>query len=198
MSIIHPHRTFPEDCLPLEAALWWSNHAELFLRVLTSPKYRRHGQYSNQSENLLIYPPECNVMETNMNGRKSKQLSNRPTNSASQSLPFFWANITLTAEDVDTLSGEKANLEQLALAYISVGAIGLGLSVKYDFVGKSYTVCIYGRDSGNDMRPCGVSGQSSDLRDAILVCLFKFNNRLQGSFDGVSSHDNSIQSTRFK
>lgn len=198
MSVIHPHFGFVEDCLPLEAALWWRDHSELFLRVLTSPRYRRAGYDSDKSGNLLIYPPKCDIKETILNGRKSTKPSTRPATGASESLPFQWINIPLTPEDLAVLSTETAGLEQLSLAYISLGAVGLGLSVKFDFTRKSYTVCIYGPDNAANMRPCGISGQSPDLRDALLVCLYKFNNRLQGSFDGSTGETNSIQSGRFK
>lgn len=198
MSVLHPHFSFPEDCLPIEAAVWWRDNSDLFLRCLTSVKYRRPVYGTSSSGNLLIYPPKCDIKEEILNGRKPKQSGGGLGTGNNKSAAFQWINVSLTAEDVDTLSKEQADLEQLSLAYIAVGGLGFGLSVKYDSAGKSYTVCIYGPDMANDGRPCGVSGRSSDLRDAILVCLFKFNNRLQGSFDGVSNQDATVQSRRFQ
>jgi len=198
MKSFHPHREFPEDCLPLEAAIWWRDNANLFLRCLTQPKYRRFYADSRLSGNLIIYPPKCYMNGENMNGRKPKR--NGTGNSVGINKPstFQWINVTLTDQDLDILEREKADLEQLALAFISLGVQQLGLSVKYDRVGESYSVSIYGSDMANDGKPCGISGASSELRDALLVALYRFNNCLQGSFDGRTNSNPTIQSRRFR
>ena len=198
MSVLHPHFGFPEDCLPIEAAIWWRDNYDLFLRCLTSKKYAKPLYGTTVSGNLLIYPPKCDIKESILNGRKSTKSGSRSGAGAGVSTAFQWVNVSLTAEDLDTLAGETADLEQLSLAFVAVGAVGFGLSVKFDSAGKSYTCCIYGPDNANDGRPCGISGRSPDLRDALLVLLFKFNNRLQGSFDGVSNQDAIVQSRRFQ
>jgi len=198
MSVIHPHRTFPEDSLPLETALWWRDHSELFLRALLQPKYRGRSSFSNLSGNLLIYPPKCNRMENNVNGRKPKRSEPVAGNSNGKPAAFRWINVALTAEDIDLLERETANLEQLSLAFIELGVRGFGLSVKYDSARKSYSVSIYGSDMANHNQPCGISGAAADLRDALLVSLFRFNTRLQGSFDGSTTENAAIQPSRFK
>lgn len=133
-----------------------------------------------------------------MNGRKPSRPRLGHGDGNDKSPTFQWINIALTSEDLDILEGEEADLEQLAFAFISLGMRGLGLSVKFDNAGKSYSVSIYGRDSRNNNKPCGISGAAADLRDAILVSLFRFNNRLQGSFDGCTTEDSIIQPKRFK
>jgi len=198
MNVLHPHRTFPEDFLPLETALWWRDHSELFLRALTQPKYRSKSQFSSLSGNLLIYPPKCNRMENEMNGRKPKRSSPVAGNSNAKPSTFRWINVTLTAEDIDILERETANLEQLALAFIELGVRGFGLSIKYDSARKSYSVSIYGSDMANNNQPCGISGAAADLRDALLVSLFRFNTCLQGSFDDSTTENAAIQPSRFK
>jgi len=198
MSILHPHFSFPEDCLPIEAAIWWRDNSDLFLRCLTQAKFHRPQFGSDLSGNLLIYPPKCNRMENEMNGRKPRGHGSRLGSSDAQPATFRWINITLTSEDINTLEREEASLEQLALAFIQLGVRGLGLAVKYDSVGKSYAVSIYGSDTTNHMQPCGISGKSADLRDALLVSLYRFNHSLQGSFDGCTGEDNVLQSGRFK
>ncbi len=198
MSIIHPHFQFFADNAPPELALWWYYNSELFLRCLTLPKYHKPGWNSSLSGNLIIYPPKCDIKDGKMNGRKPKQPVDRFSNSDVKSVPLKWINITLTDQDIALLEGETADLEQLAFAYISLGMHGLGLSVKYDSARKSYNVSIYGSDMANNMQPCGVSGSASNLRDALLVSLFRFNTCLQGSFDGQSSKDSTVQSTRFR
>lgn len=197
MSVIHPHYSFPEDCLPFEAAVWWRDHADLFLRVLTTKKYQYPVFGGTLSGNLLIYPPECNIKEIKLNGRKSTRSGSRSGSGDVKSSPIHWCNIPLTPEDLDLLAKETADLEQLALAFVTVGSVGFGLSVKFDSTGKSFNCSIYGPDLSNDGRPCGVSGRSPDLRDALLVLLFRFNSRLQGSFDGQSNSDTAIQPRRF-
>lgn len=198
MSIIHPHRTFPEDCLPLEAAIWWRDNSALFLRCLVQPKFHKNRFGSTNTGNLLIYPPLCYRKEDILNGRKPKRSGGGLGSSDVKSATFQWINVPLTDQDLDILEREKASLEQLALAYISLGVQRLGLAVKYDSARKSYTVSIYGCDIRNDNKPCGISGAAADLRDALLVSLYRFNNCLQGSFDGQTNSDTAIQPRRFR
>lgn len=196
-SFYFPH-LYPEDVLPIAAAIWWRDNYALFLRVLLSPKYRQFYFGSNTSQNLLIYPPECNRMESNLNGRKPRRHGDGVGSGNDKPATFRWINITLTDQDLDILGQETASLEQLSLAFVQLGVRGLGLAIKYDRSRATFVCSIYGSDSTNNMQPCGVSGQSSDLRDALLVSLFRFNNRLQGSFDGSTAEDNTIQPRRFQ
>lgn len=198
MTLFKLHDSFPENVLPLEAAIWWRDNADLFLRCLTAAKYHRAGFNSHLSPNLIIYPPKCNIMENEMNGRKPSRNVAKPGNRNEQPLPFRWLNIALTSEDLNLLERETANLEQLALAFIQLGVLGLGLSIKYDNARKCYNVSIYGSDNANHMQPCGISGSSADLRDALLVSLYRFNSCLQGSFTGSTAEDSMVQPSRFK
>jgi len=136
-------------------------------------------------------------MENKLNGRKPKRHGDSVGGSNDKSAPFRWINVQLTSEDINILEGETADLEQLAYAFIQLGVRGLGLSIKYDSARKSYAVSIYGSDSTANMQPCGISGSSPDLRDALLVSLYRFNHCLQGSFDGCTSKDAIVQPKRF-
>ena len=198
MSNPHKDWIYPEDVLPTEAALWWRDNVELFCSILLSPRYHKAVFGSNMSGNLLIYPPKCNKMENTMNGRKSTRTKPQSSNGDAQSLPLRWINLPLTPEDLDTLGQTEINCEQLALAYIELGSHGLGLSVKYDSFRKQYSVSIYGSDVSNHGQPCGISGAAPNLWDAILVSLFRFNSRLQGSFDGSTLNNPDIQPARFR
>ncbi len=198
MSIIPPTFNLACDFLPPEAAIWWLKNSDLFLRILKQGKNGRRPFVGNLSHNLLIYPPKCDIMENKMNGRRTKQPKPRFDDSNGKSLPFKWVNVPLTAEDIGILERETANLEQLALAYLNVGVLGFGLSCKYDFSRKSFVCCIYRPNMGNDVQPCGVSGAAADLRDALLVLLYKFNNCLGGSFDNATFENDPIQPRRFK
>jgi hypothetical protein len=197
MSVIHPHFQDFWDNSPIELALWWYFNSELFLRCLTQPKYHKPLWGSNLSGNLIIYPPKCDIKEEKMNGRKPKQPVARFSDSNAQPSPLRWINIPLTDKDIALLEGETASLEQLAFAFVSLGMHGLGLSIKYDSTRKSYNCSIYGPDLAANMQPCGVSGAAPDLRDALLVSLFRFNSCLQGSFDGQSAKNPTVQSRRF-
>lgn len=197
MSIIHPHFQDYWDNSPVELALWWYYNSELFLRCLTQSKYHKPFGQNTVTGNLLIYPPKCNIKDGQMNGRKSKQPVARFSDSDGKPSTLQWINISLTDKDIAILESETGDLEQLAFAYISLGMLGLGLSVKYDSARKSYNVCIYGPDMAANMQSCGVSGAAPDLRDALLVSLYKFNSRLQGSFDGQSVKNAAIQPRRF-
>jgi hypothetical protein len=133
-----------------------------------------------------------------VNGRKPTKPRARSGSSNGESLPFEWINVRLTDKDLDILEAETADLEQLALAYISLGVQRLGLSIKFDRVGESFVVSIYGFDLRNNNKPCGISGAAPDLRDALLVSLYRFNHCLQGSFDGRTDQNTTIQSRRFR
>jgi hypothetical protein len=198
MSIIHPQDFFPSDNYPVWFNVWWRDHSDLFLRSLWNVKYLKPAFGSSLSGNLLIYPKEPNRMESEMNGRKSNKHGAGLGNGDGKSLPFQWINVQLTPEDLNLLSAETVDIEQLAYSFIGLGMRGLGLSVKYDSTRKSYAVSIYGSDSANNDRPCGISGAASDLRDALLVSLFRFNSCLQGSFDGRTNTDTVFQSGRFR
>ena len=198
MSFLHPHRVFPEEFLDSDTAVWWRDNAAMFFRVLTQEKYRRFYLDGNLSNNLLIYPPGFVQMESKMNGRKPKRPSVGSGSVDDKSVAFKWVNIPLTDQDLDILEQETADLEQLALAFISLGMQRLGLSVKYDRVRESYSVSIYGRDMGNAEKPCGVSGTAADLRDALCVSLYRFNTCLQGSFDGSTVEGTTFQPKRFR
>lgn len=198
MSVLHPHHTDYMDYGSLDLRLWWHSNESLFVSILQSGKKYKPSLYSDKTGNLLIYPAYFALMEETMNGRKSKSVGTKPQNSDGQSAAIRWVNHTLTSEDIDQLEQETASLEQLSYALIELGERGLGISVKYDLARKSFSVSIYGSDTTNNMRPCGVSGQSSELRDAILVSLFKFNNCLQGSFDGCADPDTVVQPIRFR
>jgi hypothetical protein len=197
MSVIHPHFSNFEDASPVQLALWWYYNSELFLRCLTQPKYHNPVWNSHLSGNLIIYPPLCNIKENKMNGRKPKQPVARFSDSDVKSSPLRWINIPLTDKDIDLLEQETASLEQLAFAFVSLGMRGLGLSIKYDSARKSYNCSIYGPDMAANMQSCGVSGAAPDLRDALLVSLFRFNSCLQGSFDGQSAKNPAVQPRRF-
>lgn len=198
MSVIHPQRMFPSDLVPIELNVWWRDNSDLFLRCLTAPKYRVSGLFGTMSGNLLIYPPKCSITEEKMNGRKPKRHGTGLGNSDGQPLPFRWINIPLTSEDISTLERETVDLEQLAFGFIQLGMFGLGLSVKYDSARKSYNVSIYRPSDATHLQPCGISGSAPDLRDALLVSLYRFNNCLEGSFDNAPDQDVALQSGRFR
>lgn len=198
MSIFHPHFRDPIDFMPADVLVWWSANAKECVRLLTHPAYRHAAANSKLSENLFIYVPKHLIMENEMNGRKSKTNGTKLESSSSEPVSFRWINVTLSDQDLDILERETASLELVASSLVQLVVRGLGISVKYDPVGKSYSCSIYGRDTRNNMQPCGISGRASDVRDAILVSLYRFETGLQGSFDGQSDQGNVLQSKRFR
>jgi hypothetical protein len=198
MNVYHPHLEFPSNLVPIEINLWWRDNADLFLRCIISPKFHKSWEGSSLSGNLIIYPPMCNIKENILNGRKSKRNVPGMGVRHDEPAPFRWINLPLTSEDINLLEQEEASLEQLAYAYIQLGVRGFGLSIKFDNTREQYICSIYGSDFSNNNQPCGISGAATQLRDALLVSLYRFNNRLQGSFDGKSNTDTTVQSTRFR
>ena len=198
MSIFPRHKTDYFEFMPPGLAYWYYLNSRLILAGLRSKNKVNQIAEGWVTPNLLIYPPESLIKERKMNGRKPTGNGSKPSSGNGKSLPIRWVNHTLTAEDINALEGETANLELLSSHLIQLVGSGLGVSVKYDHIRKSYNCCIYGSDNRNDGQSCGISGFSPDLRDAVLLSLYKFNNCLQGSFDGCSSETAIIQSSRFR
>jgi len=197
MSIIHPYREFPDLSTPAVLLTWWRDNYQVFLRALTYDRYRRFYGQGSISNNLLIYPPECNRMENKLNGRKPQRHERGLGSSNAQPSSIRWINIALTSEDLSILEREEASLEQLAFSFVQLGMFGLGLSIKYDRTRKSYSVSIYRPSDATNVQSLGISGASPDLRDALLVSLYRFNHCLGGSFDNAPDTDATVQPRRF-
>ena len=198
MSVLYHHFEEYQEFLPLDAALWFRETKDLVVSMLRSTKFKRGIFGTSLSGQLLIYPPENIRMENILNGRKPKRDGSQPSNGNGKPSTFRWVNIPLTSQDELILEQETADIELLSSSLIQLVVRGFGVSVKYDNARKSYNCSIYGCDLRNNMQPCGISGSASDVRDAILVSLYRFNTCLQGSFDGSTLEDTTFQPKRFK
>ena len=198
MSTLPFPRLEPVDFFTIELMLWWIKAAPVAMDMLLNPKYRRATFGSTLSGNLLIYPLKNLIMETDMNGRKSKDNGAKHSLPANKSLPFGWVNCPLTSEDYDYLEQQTASLELLTSNLIQLVVRGFGVSVKYDHARKSFNVCIYRPDIGDGRQPLGLSGHSTDVRDAILVTLYRFDHKLGGEFpDRIMEGTSNQPSRRF-
>jgi hypothetical protein len=176
---------------------WLVPAIPVILKLLTSPRYRAIDRFSGRSVNLLVQPPKKLIMEGLMSGRKPKTNGGRDSIRDSKSPSFRWVNVPLEDTDFDYLERQEATLEQLALDYVQLATRGFGTSVKYDPARKSFNCCIYGSSAGDDSDKCGLSGHSPDLRDALLVTLYRFDIKLQGEFPAFSSDSTIHKSRRF-
>jgi hypothetical protein len=196
MSVLPFPTHEPVDFFTPELMIWWTEAWPIARDLLLKPQYRRKTSYSDQSGNLLIYPPDFYIKENKVNGRKPKGDGTKSGVSDKQHLPFRWINSPLTSEDYDYLEQQATSLELLASHLIQLVLRGFGVSVKYDYTRKSYNVCIYRPDNSDGRQPLGLSGHSSDLRDAILVTLYRFSIKLGGEFPDRVDEDTSDKPRR--
>lgn len=95
-----------------------------------------------------------------------------------------WTNVVLTEADLDILERDNSTPEIIGGMLLSVAVRGYGFSVKRMEDGQSYMCAIIGPHDTQVGRDCGVSAFAADPRDAILGCLYKFMEKLGGSFSG--------------
>jgi hypothetical protein len=115
-----------------------------------------------------------------MNGRRPKTLGNKPSSKSTEPGTNQWLSIPLSDEDVTSLADAKDKLEHLSAGLLSLVSDTVCVSIKFQSERNQYCVSIYrpGRGSGGSV--VGLSGFSTDLRDAVLVALYKFHVKLGG------------------
>lgn len=168
------HSPYAEDHIPYAVIDWWISAKSTILHVLEAPRYRRPAFNSHLSGNLLIYPPESLYKENILNGRKPKSSAGGNGGKPQQSSTLVWVNAPLTAEDYIALERETHGIEYLSAVLIGLVCRGYGISVKYDTERKRYNCTIYRPPSDLNRRHMGLSGFAPDLRDAVLVTLYRF------------------------
>ena len=115
------------------------------------------------------------------NTTHTDQISGEPTKDKSRSI---WINVILDEYDIDVLERDNTSGDIVGGMLLSVAMDGYGFSVKRMSDGQSYMCAIIGKAVNDPARDCGVSAFSGNPRDAILCCLYKFKEKLGGSFTG--------------
>ena len=98
---------------------------------------------------------------------------------------FKWLNVRLEPKDIEELERSDSTLEFLAASLCGLASDGYGFSIKPTDQGKSYCVTIHRPDSDDSGVTYGMSSFGGELRDALLVALYKFDVCLEGSFDDI-------------
>lgn len=99
---------------------------------------------------------------------------------------WVWANIHLENEDIEYLSQSDSSMEFLATSVLALGDDGIGITVKPVDNGKSICCTLYRSDSANPSVIIGVSSFGSTVRDALMVALYKLDEKLGGEFDNAA------------
>lgn len=97
-----------------------------------------------------------------------------------------WINIPLSDEDVDVLSRSESSVEFLAASLCALAVDGYGFSVKPVDSGKSLCCTINRPDLFGDGVAYGMSSFAGELRDVLLVALYKFDVKLEGDFSNCT------------
>lgn len=91
-----------------------------------------------------------------------------------------WVNVKLSDEDVLTLERSDATMEYLAGCLLGLADNGFNVSVKVVDEGDSIMACIIRPSDKPDVPDIGISSFASNVRDAVLGLLYKFENILGG------------------
>lgn len=186
----------PEDwsvCFSREFLFAWFVHRERILWVFrwymttSVHRYRNLTSYDIFSE-LKGYKMPRKKGEPNASGDRFKR-----DNSGVQRNDIKWLNIKLTDEDVNELTASDATFEFLVASVVGLCTDGLALSIKTVDEGKSYCVTLIGSNLGSSGAAYGLSSFAGELRDALLVSLYKFDTYLEGD---ISNGDKFVNSTQ--
>jgi hypothetical protein len=109
------------------------------------------------------------------NGNNTQQVRG---NANSGYTPVKWINVRLSDDDTAFLAESTANISELAAMACDLVVDGYSLVVKPMDGGDSIMACITGQSSTHPGVACGVSGFSDTVRDALLVVLYKFIDKL--------------------
>jgi hypothetical protein len=198
MSFHLSYSPYPEDNIPYVFLGWWVKALPVVIHLLTAVRYRRPVYNSHLSGNLLVYPPKDLLKEYILNGRKPKGSTTGNGDKPSQSPPLEWINAPLTAEDYIALERDASGLEYLSGLLIGLVCRGYGVSVKYDSERRRYNCTIYRPPSDSNRRHMGLSGFAPDVRDAILVTLYRFELKCRGELtDDLVSDSRNKPERRF-
>lgn len=137
--------------------------------------------------------------------RKGKQNDNTGNASANRNFrsgsgnEWKWANIELSSTDIDVLTNSNATLEYLAGCIAVLANDGIGVTIKPIDSGESICVTLYRPDFQGNRYTIGVSSFGGNVRDALLVTLYKLDEKLGGEFDNAVEYVSAIpQKSRFR
>jgi len=112
---------------------------------------------------------------------------------------LIWLNIKLEDNDLDALEQSDNTFEYLSACAIGLASDGFGISLKPIDQGESYCFTIIGSDSDGSGVSYGLSSFAGNVRDVLLVGLYKFDEKLGGTF--TDAHKFTIpakQASRFR
>lgn len=91
-----------------------------------------------------------------------------------------WINVSLSDDDAAFLTETSTGFSELAAMACEYVARGYSLTIKPMDGGDSVMACIVGSASGNPDVSVGLSGFAANVRDALLVLCYKFEDKLGG------------------
>lgn len=103
-----------------------------------------------------------------------------------------WANIELSSADIDILTNSNTTLEYLAGCIAVLANDGIGVTIKPVDSGKSVCVTIYRPDFQGNGYTVGISSFGGNVRDALLVTLYKLDEKLGGEFNNAVEYVQAI------
>lgn len=161
----------------------------------------RHGAKSQ--ENLTTYTilRELGIYMPRKKGSTNATERNSRFNSSGtvERNELKWLNIKLEPDDIVALEQSDATFEYLAASVVGLGNDGIGISIKTLDQGETHCVTLIGSDGTSDSLSFGISSFAGNLRDALLVALYKFDEKLGGDFTNAAHFvSNQKQGSRFR
>ncbi len=98
-----------------------------------------------------------------------------------------WINIRLSPEDVLELERSEATLEYLGARFVELAVSGLNISLKPVDGGRSFCATLIRPPHEGSSGSVGLSGFGGNVRDALLVLVYKFDVICGGEADTLSN-----------
>lgn len=152
----------------------WREHTE-WLEKHTHPsgKYKHFSKVTFELTEEQLIMARTRGVKTDGNTRGQTQPIAGRSNA-----PVRWLNVNLTDDDAAFLAESDATLDQLAAMACSMVVRGYSLTIKPMDGGGSVMACIVGQSSTHPDVNVGLSGFSDNVRDALLVLCYKFEDKL--------------------
>lgn len=98
-----------------------------------------------------------------------------------------WCNIRLAPEDVLDLERSEATLEYLGARFVELAVSGANISLKPADGGQSFCATLICPPHEGSSGSVGLSGFGGNVRDALLVLVYKFDVICGGEIDTLSN-----------
>jgi len=151
----------------------YTKRMAFLLRWVDTTRYFAHGSkaitlFDLINEGILNDMPRTKQRPAGPKSGRPSRFDKQPETS------LTWCNVTLSQDDIQVLERSDTTFEHLGAMLLGVADEGFSFSVKRMDDGESIMCAIYGAAVDNPTRQMGLSSFAADTRDAVLCCMYKF------------------------